>query len=405
MMTLSLYYRERDCNSGMAKVLWYGDACCNTGFARVTHSVLDHLHKVHDVSVFGINATGDPHGYPYEVFPAGNVNCPDRFGIPRLPEVVAKVRPDVIVCCQDIWIINNVWERIQFLQNDIGFKFLAYFPTDSEAYLPDMLRNMTAWDMSLTFTIPSAQKVMACGVTPKRFGVLPHGVDTSKFSPCDKIAARTELNLPLDKFIVLNANRNQPRKRVDLTIEAFVEFSKGKDDTMLYLHMSRKDLGWDVIGLFKQSMEMAGMDSTNRLILTTNEINYGAAPPDELLNKIYNAADVGINTSDGEGWGLVSFEHAACHKPQVVPAHTSCKDIWGGSGQLIDVATWVWDKDLSVKRGIVSVKHAAELLDDLYKDSGLYEMTAQKCFEVTQRPEYRWESVSGGFDAAIKELT
>lgn len=404
MVAVILYYRESNCNSEMAKVLWYGDACCNTGFARVTHSVLDHLHKLHDVSVVGINATGDPHDYPYEVFPAGNVNCPDRFGIPRLPELVSKIRPDIIVCCQDIWIVNNVWERIQFLQKDLKFKFMAYFPADSEAYMPDMLRNMTAWDMSLTFTIPSAQKIMASGITPKRFGVLPHGVDVGKFFPQDKRASRRNLGLPEDKFIVLNANRNQPRKRIDLTIEAFVEFAKGREDTMLYMHMSAKDMGWDVIGLFRQAMTMAGLDPTDRMILTTNEINYGNAPPDELLRDIYNSADVGVNTSDGEGWGLVSFEHGACKRPQIVPAHTACKDIWEKSALLADVGTWVWDKDLSVKRGIVNTKHVTELLVELYEGPALYDHTAEKCYEVTQRPEYRWESVSGGFDAAIKEL-
>jgi len=388
----------------MARVLWYGDACCNTGFSRVTDSVLEHLHKLHDVTVIGVNYTGDPHDKPYDVFPAGNVNCPDRFGIPRLPEIVAKVQPEVIICCQDIWVINNVWERIQFLQKDLKFKFLAYFPTDSEAYLPDMLRNLTAWDMSLTFTIPSAEKVLKCGTTPRRFGVLPHGVDVSKFSPGDKLAARKELGLKEEMFIVLNANRNQPRKRVDLTIESFVQFAKDKPDTMLYLHMSAKDLGWDVIGLFKQSMTLAGLDPTDRLILTTNHINYGEAPPDSLLNTIYRACDVGLNTSDGEGWGLISFEHAACKKPQVVPAHTSCKDIWEDSGKLIDVESWVWDKDLSVKRGIINSTHAAKLLTELYEDPDKYAATAQACFDVTQRPEYRWESVANGFSAAIKEI-
>ena len=51
----------------MAKILWYGDACSNTGFARVTHSVLDHLSKEHEVVVLGINYTGDPHEYPYKI--------------------------------------------------------------------------------------------------------------------------------------------------------------------------------------------------------------------------------------------------------------------------------------------------------------------------------------------------
>ena len=404
MMTLSLYYWESNCNSGMAKVLWYGDACCNTGFARVTHSVLDHLYKDHEVCVVGINATGDPHNHPYSVFPAGNINCPDRFGIARLPEILQKAKPDIVICCQDIWVVNNVWERIQFLQNDLKFKFLAYFPTDSEAYLPDMLRNMTAWDMCLTFTIPSANKILASGVQPRRFGVLPHGVDISKFSPGDKTQARKNLGLPEDKFIVLNANRNQPRKRIDLTIEAFVEFSKGRPDTMLYLHMSAKDLGWDVIGMFRQAMTISGQDPENRLILTSQNINYGDAPPDSLLENVYRAADVGINTADGEGWGLVSFEHAACKRPQIVGNHTACKDIWEKSAQLINVGTYVWDKDLTVKRGVIDTRHAAGLLRDLYEDRGLYEHTAEACYAVTQRPEYRWENVAAGFNAAILEL-
>ena len=58
----------------------------------------------------------------------------------------------------------------------------------------------------------------------------------------DRDEARNRLNLPLDKFIVFNGNRNQPRKLVDQTIKAFAEFSVGKPDTLLYLNMAEKDL-------------------------------------------------------------------------------------------------------------------------------------------------------------------
>ena len=54
-----------------------------------------------------------------------------------------------------------------------------------------------------------------------------------------------------------------------------------------------------------------------------------------MLNTIYNCADVGVNTCKGEGWGLVNFEHAACRVAQVVPGHTSCKEIFEGYGRLI----------------------------------------------------------------------
>jgi len=388
----------------MAKILWYGDACSNTGFGRVTHSVLEHLAKKHEVSVVGINYSGDPHKYPYDIYPATNVHCQDRFGIPRLPEIVQKVKPDIFICLNDLWIVNGVWERIHFLKNKLKFKFIAYFPTDSIKYLPDMLRNIPAWDMAITFTIPCAQRLLSHGIPNCKLGVLPHGLDTGKFSPMPKEEARKELGLPQDKFIVLNANRNQPRKRIDLTIKAFVDFTKNKEDTMLYLHMGAKDMGWDVIPMFESEMKAIGQDPTRRLVLTSPQINYIMAPPDELLNKIFNAADVGINTADGEGWGLVPFEHASCRKPQIVPRHTACMDIWENSGLLIDVAAEVVDKDLGVTRGLIDANHAACLLEELYSNKETYEKVADACFEVTQRPEYQWESIANGFSQAIEEI-
>jgi D-inositol-3-phosphate glycosyltransferase len=45
-----------------------------------------------------------------------------------------------------------------------------------------------------------------------------------------------------DGFFVLNANRNNTRKRIDLTIEAFAAFARGKPETVrLYLHMRREE--------------------------------------------------------------------------------------------------------------------------------------------------------------------
>lgn len=388
----------------MAKILWHGDACSNTGFARVTHSILEHLSKYHEVSVIGINYDGDPHEYPFPIYPAATMNVPDRFGIPRLPEIVDKVKPDVFICLNDIWVVNNAWERIHHMKNTHKFKFMSYFPIDSMRYHADMLRNIPHWDLAITFTVPQAQRILDHGIPAQRLGVLPHGVDLSKFSPKPKEEARKELGLPQDKFIVLNANRNQPRKQIDLTIKAFAEFAVDKPDTMLYLHMGAKDMGWEIIPLFEREMNLRKLDPTGRLILTGNEINYTKAPPDEVLNNIYNSCDVGINTANGEGWGLVSFEHAGCRKPQVVPNHTSCYEIWQDAAMLTDVASWIIDRDLGVERGLINTSHAAAQLTELYENPDTYAEVASACYAVTQRPEYRWESVAKGFARAVEDL-
>jgi glycosyltransferase involved in cell wall biosynthesis len=385
----------------MSKILWYGDACSNTGFARVTHSILEHLKKDHEVVVYGINYTGDPHGYPFKIYPAGAVNPSDKFGIGRIQQIVERERPDFFICLNDLWIVNQVWERIHLLKSQLKFKFIAYFPTDSEWYPLPMLRFIEDWDFAITFTPEQAQRLMAHGIKPKKLGIMPHGLDQGKFYAIDQDEARKRLGLPLDKFIVFNGNRNQPRKLIDQTIKAFAEFAKDKDDTILYLNMGEKDLGWAVQELFETEMRRRGADPAAKLAITPN-MNYMTAPPDEQLNLIYNAVDVGINTANGEGWGLVPFEHALCKKPQIVPAHTSCQDIWKGKGLLIDVAAWISDKDLGVERGIVNYKHAAELIQLLYEDETYRKKVGEDCFEVTQNPAYRWDKIAEGFTKAME---
>ena len=385
----------------MAKILWYGDAVSNTGFARVTHSVLEHLSKRHEVVVYAMNYTGDPHDYPFKIYPAAALNPNDKFGIGRIQAIVEKERPDWFICLNDLWIVNQVWERVHLIKKALNFKFMGYFPTDSEWYPLAMLRHISDWDFAITFTIEQAQRLMAHGIQPQKLGVIPHGLDEGKFYEIDQNQARKRLGLPLDKFIVFNGNRNQPRKLIDQTIKAFAEFAVGKDDVILYLNMGEKDLGWSVKDLFETEMKRRGLDPTQKLAVTPH-MNYQSAPPYEQLNLIYNAVDVGINTANGEGWGLIPFEHALCKKPQIVPDHTSCRDIWKDSALLINVAAWITDKDLGVERGIPDFKHAASLLDDLYSDKNYRKQVAQKCFEVTQNPSYRWSKVAEGFEKAME---
>ena len=387
----------------MAKILWYGDGVSNTGFARVTHSIVEHLSKNNEVVMFAINFTGDPHKYPYKIYPAAAHNPSDRFGIGRIQQVVQEEKPDIFICLNDIWIVNQVWERIHLLKHSMNFKFIAYFPIDSEYYSKSMLRFVKDFDFAITFTIQQAQRMMRQGVEAKKMGVIPHGLDQKKFYEIDKDEARKKLGIPLDKFIVFNGNRNQPRKLIDQTIKAFAEFAKDKKDVALYLHMGEKDMGWNVPELFETEMLRRGQDPTQKLIMTPN-MNYMMAPPDEMLNLIYNATDVGINTANGEGWGLVPFEHAMCRKPQVVPNHTSCQDIWAGKACMVDVAAWITDKDLGVERGIVDFKHAADYLEKLYNDEEYRKKVADDCYEVTQNPQYRWETVAEGFQKAIEVL-
>ena len=75
--------------------------------------------------------------------------------------------------------------------------------------------------------------------------VIPHGVDVEVFRPLGAgrdvrrqlFAGRADARELEEAFIVLNGNRPVARKRVDLTIEGFARFARGKPGNVrLYLH-------------------------------------------------------------------------------------------------------------------------------------------------------------------------
>src|SRR5204862_3751525 len=150
--------------------------------------------------------------------------------------------------------------------------------------------------------------------------VIPHGVDRSRFHPLPGLLqtsfaspGRAEAKRKVfagledlaDSFVALNASRPDKRKRVDLTIEGFARFAADKPaNVRLCLHHAI--MGEPEKNQIKSLVER--FDLTERLYLNPLA---GGIVDDAALNLLYNACDVGITTSMGEGWGLVSSEHGA----------------------------------------------------------------------------------------------
>jgi glycosyltransferase involved in cell wall biosynthesis len=206
-----------------------------------------------------------------------------------------------------------------------------------------------------------------------------------------------------DDFIVFNGNRNQFRKRIDITIKAFAEFAVGRPDAKLYLHMGMRDQGWDVMGLFAREMNRVGLDANGRIIMTAQT----DGPPNvsvDMLNTIYNACDVGVNTCKGEGWGLVNFEHAACGVPQVVPDHTSCKEIFEGYGELIRCDHVDVDTNYGREMPCPSSEHLVEILEQLHELPEICDEIGKKCYERATDPQFAWDTVASQFGGIFEDV-
>ena len=386
------------------KLLWCGDIVAMTGFARVTENVLSRLQEQYEIVVLSHNWWGDPTPLQskYKMYPSSNRFQTAPFGEDRIREVVEKEKPDIVFTINDMWIINEQYKRIKDLHDQKLFKFVGYAPMDSYGWTGCLDETANDWDGVISYTEFGAHEFIRGGIR-KPITIIPHGITANQFYPMDKAEARKRLNLKDDIFIVFNGNRNQFRKRIDITVEGFAKFAKDKPDTQLYLHMGLKDQGWDVMPLFARAMQREGIDPNGRIILTAQT----QGPPNvevEFLNTIYNAVDVGVNTCKGEGWGLVSHEHAACRVAQVVPNHTSCKEIFEGYGRLIRCDHVDVDTNYSREMPCPSSDHLAAILTALYEDREKLAATAELCYLRATDERFSWDTIAHQFGEVFQEV-
>ena len=386
------------------KLLWCGDIVAMTGFARVTENVLSRLQEQYEIVVLSHNWWGDPTPLQskYKMYPSSNRFQTAPFGEDRIREVVEKEKPDIVFTINDMWIINEQYKRIKDLHDQKLFKFVGYAPMDSYGWTGCLDETANNWDGVISYTEFGAHEFIRGGIR-KPITIIPHGITANQFYPLDKAEARKRLNLKDDIFIVFNGNRNQFRKRIDITVEGFAKFAKDKPDTQLYLHMGLKDQGWDVMPLFARAMQREGIDPNGRIILTAQT----QGPPNvevEFLNTIYNAVDVGVNTCKGEGWGLVSHEHAACRVAQVVPNHTSCKEIFEGYGRLIRCDHVDVDTNYSREMPCPSSDHLAAILTELYEDREKLAATAELCYLRATEERFGWDTIAHQFGEVFQEV-
>lgn len=125
------------------------------------------------------------------------------------------------------------------------------------------------------------------------------------------LAERGRLDLRGDPqvgdVLVLNANTYVERKQIRLSLEAIRRLPGPK----LWLHTDLRNPG--LVALLEEYEDIA-----DRLVLTQS------GQPDWVLCLVYNACQVGLQTSWGEGWSLTNCEHAYLGAPQVVPNFLAC---------------------------------------------------------------------------------
>jgi glycosyltransferase involved in cell wall biosynthesis len=142
-------------------------------------------------------------------------------------------------------------------------------------------------------------------VAPDKIHVIPGAVDTSRFQPSDRFAARDLLGWPRNQRIIFCIRRLVERMGIEALITAFASIAAKHPDVSLFIGGK---------GPLEQTLR-----AQVRSLGLDHRISMLGFVQDSLLPAHYQAADISIVPSQNlEGFGLTTIESLACGTPVLV---------------------------------------------------------------------------------------
>jgi glycosyltransferase involved in cell wall biosynthesis len=352
------------------------DPRSNTGFGKVHKNIIDAIKSNPRYYVTSIGWFTPTHtstksetyksdGLPITSDPDYNIiatKSHEEYATVTFKKVIDFFKPHIVITVGDPWMIDGI---IKF-KDESQFIWIGYIPIDGLDIPEKFKKTIDKMDYVVTYGRFGSQVLAATDFDMTKVTEICHGVEEEIYKPIDKIEARKTLGIPTNPFIVLWVGRNIYRKRVDIILESFSKFIApsiscsicgsiyfkghgnyeyidktkhclgcnknlqendlirfvGREDCMLFLHTTSFDIGFDI----NEYIRKYGLNG--KIIAPTN-MQIGMGIPEEKMQLIYNAADVFVNTSTAEGWGMPIHEAMACGLPVVVP------DFGGYIGSLV----------------------------------------------------------------------
>jgi len=349
------------------KILILSDSpVLSSGLARVGRELATRFHKDHyEVAYLGWQHTNMPHKLPFYIYPIirGSKNEPAW-----VLTAIKNFKPDILLCIGDIWYFDYLEEILKEYKEGIPERWL-YLTLDAEPFYPDWGKILDCFTRIYTQSKFARNQILR--VFPnKEIKAVWLGVDKHIFKPLK------QRNLWTDKFVVMVNAFNCGRKNLPLSIEAFAEFAKDKQDTLLFMltqanHGEGHNLGRLVYWYGIQDKVFFEKTKT-----ATRGI------PDESVNYYYNNADCLLSTTSGEGFGLFILEAFSTKLPVIATAYSSIPELLAdGRGIQVPVSAYIHGT-YEIKRAIVSKEETIKGLDLMYAN---YKVKNKEIAKMTEK--------------------
>lgn len=384
------------------RVLWISDSPDTpSGFGNVTRFVCQGLaSRGHDVSIIGWQTKQSYEWNGCKVYPSMG-----RLASESVFPFLVRHRPEVVIALADIWWLPYFCSPHVRRQMELtDTPWALYFPVDGDMHgehLPsswiEMLRQV---DVPIAMSRYGQRIAQQHGIS---CDYIPHGVDLSVFCPpADREESKKRIGAA-GKFLVLSDSRNQPRKMLPRLLDIFAKFARDCPDSLLHLHTDPDDeFTQSPIYSYNVCADIHHLGIESKVQLSPGmKLAVGRGLPQSELAAYYQAADVHLLASSGEGFGLPTIQAAAAGCIPMAVAYTASLELVQDHGEAIRISEWT-ENEFGIRRGLIDIDDAVARLKGLYCNRRTLPDRSARCREFAMA--YAWDSAIDQWDRLLSSL-